>query len=93
MRTSNKTTLPLRHISIRVPWHDNGWNGTVCKEPRLNGACLKLPRIAENRNDSAEDAVAGQSIENLEQSQWPACVSERAMFMSPFEYTRLASHP
>ena len=21
-----------QHISIRVPWHDEGWKGTVCKE-------------------------------------------------------------
>jgi hypothetical protein len=35
---------PLRHISIRVPWHDTGWDGQVCAAPRLNGACLKLKR-------------------------------------------------
>ena len=29
---------PLRHLSIRVPWHDNGWNGTVCRVPKHNGA-------------------------------------------------------
>ena len=44
---------PLRHVSIRVPWHDTGWDGRVCKDPRLNGACLKLKRIAENRDDHA----------------------------------------
>lgn len=33
---------PLRHISIRVPWHDTGWDGRVCATPRLNGSCLKL---------------------------------------------------
>ena len=33
---------PLKHISIRVPWHDTGWDGRVCAAPRLNGACLKL---------------------------------------------------
>jgi len=21
--------LPLHHITIRVPWHDNGWSGSV----------------------------------------------------------------
>lgn len=21
---------PIRHISIRVPWHDKAWTGTVC---------------------------------------------------------------
>jgi hypothetical protein len=25
-----ESTQPIEHISIRVPWHDGGWNGTVC---------------------------------------------------------------
>lgn len=84
---------PMRHISIRVPWHDTGWDGRVCATPRLNGACLKLKRIAEDRDDDAEDATAGQSLKNLPQDKWPACVAERMGFMAPFEYTRVANHP
>jgi hypothetical protein len=84
---------PLRHISIRVPWHDGGWNGTVCKAPRLNGACLKLPNIATKKDDLAEEAIAGQSIENLASSQHPCCITERGTFMAPFEFTREACHP
>src|SRR5574341_979119 len=93
MSKSTNQNYPLRHISIRVPWHDDEWRGTICKKPKLNGACLRLPRIAESRNDDAEQTVAGKSIENLDQGQWPCCVSERAMFMAPFEYTRFANHP
>jgi hypothetical protein len=81
-------TYPLRHVSIRVPWHDTGWDGRVCAAPRLNGACLKLKRIAGDRNDSAEEAVAGKSLKDLPFKDWPCCVSERVAFMAPFEYTR-----
>ena len=84
---------PLRHISIRVPWHDTGWNGSVCTAPRLNGACLKLKGIAENRDDDAEESVAGKSIKDLPQAKWPSCIVERAGFMAPFEYVRMADHP
>ncbi len=84
---------PLRHLSIRVPWHDTGWEGRVCAAPRLNGSCLKLKRIAETRDDDAEDLVSGRSINELPQAQWPACVSERVGFMAPFEYVREANHP
>ena len=84
---------PLRHISIRVPWHDTGWDGNVCAAPRLNGACLKLKRIAESRNDDEEDSVSGKSIRDLSQAQWPSCIAERAAFMAPFEYVRMADHP
>ncbi|WP_295433595.1 AAA family ATPase, partial [uncultured Thiodictyon sp.] len=84
---------PMKHISIRVPWHDTGWDGRVCAAPRLNGACLKLKGIAEDRNDDAEEAVAGQSIKDLPQAKWPSCISERVVFMAPFEYVREANHP
>ena len=30
----------LKHLSVRVPWHDNSWNGSVCNNPKANGACL-----------------------------------------------------
>ncbi|MCB0191475.1 MAG: hypothetical protein KDJ65_05980 [Anaerolineae bacterium] len=63
----------LRHISIRVPWHDNGWNGTVCATPKLNGACLK-PRIAENRQDESGETLAGRLIKDLHEGQWPVLV-------------------
>ena len=84
---------PLRHISIRVPWHDTGWDGRVCAAPRLNGACLKLKRIAEDRDDDAEESVAGRSIKDLLQAKWPSCIAERSSFMAPFEYVREADHP
>lgn len=84
---------PLRHLSIRVPWHDTGWDGRVCAAPRLNGSCLKLKRIAEDRDDAAEESVAGKRLDELPQAQWPACAAERMGFMAPFEYVRMANHP
>lgn len=86
-------SYPLKHISIRIPWHDTGWDGRVCAAPRLNGACLKLKRIAENRDDAAEESVAGKSIRDLPQAKWPSCIAERVGFMAPFEYVREANHP
>jgi hypothetical protein len=86
-------TYPLRHVSIRVPWHDTGWDGRVCANPRLNGSCLKLKRIGQNRVDADEEAVAGQSLKDLPPGKWPCCVPKRVVFMAPFEYTRMASHP
>ncbi len=86
-------SLPLRHISIRVPWHDNGWVGSVCSNPKANAACLALRQIRENKDDDRETALAGQSIESMQQKQWPACIGERATFMAPFEFGRVVEHP
>ena len=94
---SNAIAQPLRHISIRVPWHDDGWRGTVCKDPALNTSCLRLSRISEHRGDrknaSQCEPVAGKSLERLDPKGWPCCVPERGMFMAPFEYVRTANHP
>src|SRR5580704_8249005 len=87
------TTYPMRHISIRVPWHDTAWDGRVCCKPHLNGSCLKLKRIAEERDDSAEKAIAGQSLKDIPQAKWPCCVDERMAFMAPFEFTTIKRHP
>jgi hypothetical protein len=86
-------SYPLRHLSVRVPWHDGGWNGTVCNAPRLNGACMRLKRIQDNRDEEAEEAVAGRPLVDLPEARWPCCVAERAMFMAPFHYERHVEHP
>lgn len=84
---------PLRHLSIRVPWHDSGWTGGVCMNPQYNGACLILSRIAETRDDKAEEAVAGKMLKDLDVKDWPCCVNERGMFMADFQFTKHHSHP
>jgi len=84
---------PLRQVSIRVPWLDTCWDGRVCAAPRLNGVCLRLSRIADSRDDVAEEQVAGKSLNEHPQARWPACAAEQAGFMTPFVYIREARHP
>ncbi|HEY3290077.1 MAG TPA: AAA family ATPase, partial [Anaerolineae bacterium] len=84
--------FPLRHVSLRVPWHDAGWKGVVCTAPQLNGACAKLKRISGRKIDQVEMAIAGRSLESLPTEQWPCCVEERATFMAPFEMDLVKRH-
>ena len=37
----------VRNLSVRVPWHDQAWNGHVCSDPLANSSCLALKIIAE----------------------------------------------
>jgi hypothetical protein len=53
--------LPYQHLSIRVPWHDQAWTGTVCDDPLANGSCLRLGRISKQRNDALQVSNAGKS--------------------------------
>jgi ATP-dependent exoDNAse (exonuclease V) alpha subunit len=84
---------PIEHISIRVPWHDNGWNGTVCRDPAGNGSCLLLKNIGTRRNDDRERRHAGRSITDLPLVEAPPCVAERATFMSPHPIAFERTHP
>jgi hypothetical protein len=52
--------LPTHHITIRVPWHDSGWTGSVCTRPLENTSCLVLPRIGEGKRDEVEVRCAGR---------------------------------
>ncbi len=85
--------LPIKHLSVRVPWHDNGWNGTVCKNPRDNASCLFLTRIALEKDDSYEDTIAGKKLSQCSKEKYPPCVAEKVNFMCDHELIREISHP
>ena len=85
--------LPMAHLSIRVPWHDSGWAGTICARPLDNSACLALRRIGQQRDDAFEVAVAGRRMDELDPATRLPCVAEHAAFMAPFELTRTVTHP
>jgi hypothetical protein len=85
--------LPVQHLTIRVPWHDNGWQGTFCSKPCANTSCTILPRIATGRNDVHETAHAGESLEGLEREHLPSCVDEHGTIMAPFALSMMKNHP
>jgi len=60
--------LPLRHLSIRVPWNDTDWTGRICRRPGDNVSCLILARIRETRDDAKETALASQSWKDLDET-------------------------
>ena len=75
---------PLRHLSVRVPWHDDGWRGTVCQAPHLNGACTKITRIGREKKDEKEVRIAGKSYGDLYTKEVPYCFQENSAFMAEF---------
>lgn len=86
-------TRPIEHISIRVPWHDAAWNGTICADPHGNGNCVLLKNIGQNRHDVHEQRLAGARIAELPLADAPPCVAERATFMSPQPIAFERTHP
>ncbi len=55
------------HMSLRLAWHNDGWNGNICRNPNNNTYCIgqhSYPgtRILENRNIKYEEEHAGERI-------------------------------
>ena len=63
------------HMSIRLAWHNDGWNGHICKKPCENVYCVgqhSYPGnlIAETRNINFETEHAGEACAKL-----PCCAA------------------
>ncbi len=82
-----------QHISLRVPWHDNGWNGTVCNNPAENISCLRLKNIFENRDDNLEEKFASCKFCSLACNKDMPCLKEGGAFMSDEQIEFFVEHP
>lgn len=86
----------MKHLTVRVAWHDNRWNGTVCDRPLRNSFCVALDRIREERGKRSEDVegtLAGQAWRDLKPSHMPPCIAESGGFMCAQEWIRVFNHP
>lgn len=93
MKIKYNSKYQKKHLSIRVPWHDTAWNGAICKSAKNNDACLVLKNCAVNRNDEMEEELAGKKLSEIEEQNFPPCLTERGMFMSSFDITKHLKHP
>ena len=66
----------LRHLTVRMAWHDNKWNGNICREPELNVYCngehsLLSARIARNKNKEIENDNKSRKLDRVKGYQPP----------------------
>jgi len=59
------------NITVRLPWHMNGWNGTVCLDPKANTYCSgrhSYPgeMIAEAKDEEYEVSCTGKHCGKLD---------------------------
>jgi hypothetical protein len=83
----------MHHLNVRVAWHDNRWNGTVCRHPCANSFCVDLDRIRAERDDASEQPLAGKHFAELTSKQHPPCKAESGAFMNSREWIREFNHP
>ena len=89
------------HLSVRLAWHDRGWDGHLCDAPHLNASCIIHEHIREVRRDPVHEAKerqhAGQPLHGL--VGWlPPCsrdpgafspVGHRIIHRDPLEFRNL----
>lgn len=49
------------HLTVRMAWHDSGWNGRVCKDPRANTYCSGAHSLLSGRIEKKKDVDLEQS--------------------------------
>jgi len=74
------------HISARLAWHDSGWNGRICRNPKANTYCVgqySFPGdvIANHRDLQWEESACGQMCDA--EHVPPCCYSINAFGTTP----------
>jgi len=85
-----------KHLSIRLPWHDRGWDGHVCDRPTANAYCagefgLKAHGIRELKRPDTEEGMKGKPVHALPADGYlPPCLRTVQVFGGhrelPFEH-------
>lgn len=65
------------HITLRLAWHNDGWNGKICQNPAKNTYCVGCSSypgemIRESRDLEWENINAGKAFNKLDKP--PACM-------------------
>lgn len=78
------------HLSARLVWHDNGWDGCVCQNPKGNTYCIVHQHVRENRQDEEEQRSKGLPLQQL--TRLPPCSRDTGAF-APRSYRAIHSDP
>lgn len=58
----------MAHLTVRMAWHDNNWNGKVCDDPTANTYCVGTHSLLSGRIEKKRDLT----FETKNKSR-PAC--------------------
>lgn len=78
------------HLTARLAWHNDGWNGSICRAPERNTYCVGCKSfpgdvIARERDLKREQLLAGLAGSELEGYIPPCNYSYNAFGLSGIE--------
>ena len=82
-----------QHYSFRVPWHENRWDGSVCRNPSENYSCMRLKGINQVKDESLEKENAGCELCDFSCMDKIPCIREGATFMCDKNLSVTVNHP
>ena len=76
------------HLTVRMAWHDNNWDGRICQDPKSNTYCigsnsLLSNRLRKNRDLDLEIKNAGKQIDQIGDYLPPCYWSANAFSKNP----------
>jgi exodeoxyribonuclease V alpha subunit len=76
--SSDGTVVEAKHITVRMAWHDNNWDGQICQDPETNTYCvgahsLLSGRIEKKRKLEFETSKKGSPVASLDPADNPPC--------------------
>lgn len=83
----------VNHLNLRVAWHDDRWNGRVCRAPSKNAFCIDLDRIRASKDEAKEDSIQGKEFSELTDGSFPPCQADSGAFMNKNPWWRTFHHP
>lgn len=68
----------MSHVTVRMAWHDRGWDGHTCDDPSINTFCtgshsLLSERIAREKCLATEQANKGKKLDESLPDYLPPC--------------------
>ena len=54
--------IDIKHLCLRMAWHDNKWNGTICKKPTENDFCVGEYSLLSDRIRRRRDLVTESKL-------------------------------
>ena len=85
------------HLTIRLAWHDNKWDGRICRKPLANSYCvgthsLLSERLARDKQAAVESENAEEPLDKLMPKYLPPCFWSSGAFAT-HETKIVHAHP